>query len=155
MTRDEKLVWIFLLTSPLTEPIGVVRVSPGGLAVEVARDMPDEVARAALRRLEELGLCTVSPHGPLVVIHRMHLYQPPANPSVVKGWARIVRQIPPCEVLDRHLEDLYCYVSTLGKAYAQAALAWRPTESAQSPPRETQHATNTHHHHKQPPHPQS
>jgi hypothetical protein len=89
-----RLLFLYLLTCPSTTMLtGLVAISVGTIADHLGL-APDTV-RGALAELDAEGMAAFDPAG-VVWLPNALAHNPPANPSVVKGWRRHWSEVPNC-----------------------------------------------------------
>ena len=96
LSQDGRMLWLFLLTAPCTLPIpGVVVAGDASLAEQLGWTV--ERLRERFRELFQVGL-SVQREGRVVWLKNALRYQPPANPNMVKSWAKSWDDVPECDL---------------------------------------------------------
>lgn len=92
---DARLLWLYLLTCPSLPIPGVVLGGDGALA-EMLGWTPERL-RERFQELSRNGL-RVAREGRIVWLRNALNYQPPSNPNMVKGWAKLWDNVPEGEL---------------------------------------------------------
>lgn len=97
LSLDEgtQLLFIYLLTSQHTTPIGTLSLPCHVIAAWLQKDV-DTVSKR-LQILSQMGLIKVSKLG-LIWIRNYLKYNPPANPKVAVGYCKFFEEMPECDL---------------------------------------------------------
>ena len=108
LSLDEgtQLLFIYLLTSQHTTPIGTLSLPCHVIAAWLQKDV-DTVSKR-LQILSQMGLIKVSRLG-LIWIRNYLKYNPPANPKVAVGYCKFFEEMPEC---DLQREVAYAVISS-------------------------------------------
>ncbi len=94
LSAHGRILFLYLLTCPNTTMLtGLVAITVGTIADHLGLT-PDET-RAALNEMDAEGMAAFDPAG-VVWLPNALAHNPPANPSVVKGWRRHWSEVPNC-----------------------------------------------------------
>ena len=96
LTDSEKLGYMLFATGPATTTSGLYRATLEGLAAEAG--WPPKRLSEVAEALQASGLVAIDWGKRLVMVVDAVTNFPPANPSVLKGWAEDARLLPDCEV---------------------------------------------------------
>jgi hypothetical protein len=114
-----KLTFTYLLTGPETTNIpGVVPVGLAALADGLGEGF--ETVSAWLAEVSKAGLASVDLLAPLIFLPNRIKYDQPANPNVVKGWAKTWGDLPDSPLLPLIYETLRKHIATRPKPFGQA-----------------------------------
>jgi hypothetical protein len=115
LTQDGRMLWLFLLTAPCTLPIpGVIVAGEAALAEQLG--WTTERLRERLRELFQRELA-ISTEGRVVWLRNALKYQPPANPNMIKGWAKTWDDVPECALKIEIWEALRIACKTWSKLF--------------------------------------
>lgn len=114
LSNDGKLAFLYLLTHPMTNSLGVIRATSVGLAHEIGID--DEGFREGFRE----GLAIESEVASCIWIKNFLRYQTPESPNVVKAWGKVVDLIPECEVKALALTGAKDFTEGMSEAFRKA-----------------------------------
>jgi len=118
-----------LLTGPETIIIpGVLYVTRAGLAEKLGWDAKG--LGKAFAELSREGFAKASWDEGLVWLPNAVKHNPPANPNVVKGWAKEWPEVPECALKSEILRALRTHIEGLGKGFAEAFAERFPDGSA-------------------------
>ena len=96
LSTDARMLWVFLLTTPISLPIpGVVVGGDGAIADQLGLD-PEGLGEL-FGELFGKGL-SIRRQGRLIWLPNALKYQPPQNPNQIKGWSKTWEDIPECEL---------------------------------------------------------
>ena len=97
LSLDEgcQLLFIYLLTSQNTTPIGTLSIPNHVLSAWLQKDI--ETISKRLKILSRNGLIKVSSVG-LIWIRNYLKYNPPANPKVARGYCKYFDEMPECDL---------------------------------------------------------
>lgn len=130
LSREGKLLWVYLLTSPDTTMIpGIFSVGIGSIADDLGYTA-DEV-RAALSEITATGEVEFDPAG-LVWFRKALDHNPPDAPNNVKGWRRHWSEIKKCALKDVAWAEIRSWLGeNRGQTFVQAfdLACPRPTNS--------------------------
>ena len=114
---DTMLVMFHLLTSPLTNRIGMFNASIGMLSAEMEWDSTRY--RVAFERLPK-GFVYHDEKRRLFYLPGWISHNPPNNPNVLKGWANEYNEIPDCSMKAVWFQDIGRHVSGMADAFKKA-----------------------------------
>lgn len=119
LSLDEgtKLLFIYLLTSQHTTPIGTLSLPSHVIAAWLQNDI-DTVSKR-LDELSQKGLIKVSSLG-LIWIRNYLKYNPPANPKVAVGYCKFFDEMPECALQGDVAKAVICSCKSRGKEYLDA-----------------------------------
>ena len=139
VSDDCQLVFFHVLTTPYSTPFGLYKASIGTLADE--KRWSRERYEPALEEAKQNGFVHYDEKMQMVYVPKFLDYNPPSNPNVLKGWAKLVDELPKCELMTMFLNKLrtLCYThkevfqetfdvefeticETLSKRYAEATM---------------------------------
>lgn len=115
--KSAQLLYLQLRTGPLSCAIpGVVVAGPATLGEEFDLS-PDEV-RGLSAELAQAGLLRADWEARLLWLPDVHLDDPPANPSIVRGWSKYWGTLPECSLRDVIASQIRSVVVPRGTAFA-------------------------------------
>ena len=119
LSLDEgtKLLFIYLLTSQHTTPIGTLSLPSHVIAAWLQNDI-DTVSKR-LGELSQKGLIKVSSLG-LIWIRNYLKYNPPANPKVAVGYCKFFDEMPECALQGDVAKAVISSCKSRGKEYLDA-----------------------------------
>ena len=122
LSLDEgtQLLFIYLLTSQHTTPIGTLSLPAHVIAAWLQKDI-DTVSKR-LDILSQNGLIKVSSVG-LVWIRNYLKYNPPANPKVASGYCKFFDEMPECELQSEVAEAVISVCKSRGPEYLEVVEA--------------------------------
>ena len=120
---DCKLVMFHIFTTPLSTPFGLFKASLGSLADEMR--WPTEKYEKAFQEAVAKGFIKYNNKYYVIHICNYLRYNPPANPNVLKGWAKIYSEIPQCDLKNTFYQILKGLVKGFHEGFQQAFVeAW-------------------------------
>lgn len=116
LSLDEgtQLLFIYLLTSQHTTPIGTLTLPCHVIAAWLQKDV-DTVSKR-LQILSQKGLIKVSNLG-LIWIRNYLKYNPPANPKVAVGYCKFFEEMPECDLQGEVAEAVISSCKSKGSEY--------------------------------------
>ena len=111
-------LWIYLLTGPQTNRIGLYQAGEMSMAEALEWDLKDY--RKAFQEVFQKGLVKWSSKDRLLYIPKFVLYNPPSSPNVVKGWKREWDLVPNCSLKSDAYDLLKASMEATGKAFVEA-----------------------------------
>jgi hypothetical protein len=130
---NAQFLWIYLLTGPHTTALpGLWVAGPAGLAEALGWSVKDLMV--ALKELIELGMASIDAAARVLWLPNVVKYDRPDNPNVIKHWAKLVDDIPECDLKKLALGDLRTFVGTMGQRFANAFDASFPDLCGNAPP---------------------
>lgn len=116
LSLDEgtQLLFIYLLTSQHTTPIGTLTLPCHVIAAWLQKDV-DTVSKR-LQILSKKGLIKVSNLG-LIWIRNYLKYNPPANPKVAVGYCKFFEEMPECDLQGEVAEAVISSCKSKGSEY--------------------------------------
>jgi hypothetical protein len=125
LTKDEKLVYLYLLSSPNSTSLGLFRAHPVALADELGLSL-DEFTRA-VEALQAAGLVYYDEPGRLWFIPAGLIA--PTSPHTPRFWKSTFDELPESELKDRWLSSLAEICKGLKEGMMQAVLDVFPMAS--------------------------
>lgn len=118
MSLDEgcQLLFIYLLTSQNTTPIGTLSIPTPVLAAWLRKDI--ETVSKRLGILSQKGLIRVSGSG-LIWIRNYLRYNPPANPKVANGYCKFFDEMPTCSLQAEIAQSVISACESKGNEYVK------------------------------------
>jgi hypothetical protein len=116
-SRDEKLLFLFLLTHREMTAIGAMRALWPGLAEEIG--YPIDTLRDTLSRLSRYGSVEGSERDRIIILPNFLKYNPPENPKVCVHMGSCFESLPDCELKCKHLKRIRDTLDTLPKGYRE------------------------------------
>lgn len=92
LSQDGRMLWLFLLTSPLTLAIPGVIVAGEAAIAEQLEWLPERF-RERFLEIQKAGL-SARREGSLIWLCNATRYQPPSNPNMIKSWAKCWDDVP-------------------------------------------------------------
>jgi hypothetical protein len=117
ISRNARLLFLYLLTSPETTAIGCLKASPMVLAEALA--MPFKELQKCFSELLEIG-CIEYDEKRLVVLTNWFKYNRPSCPNQMTAWVKCLDMLPECETKVLVEQRLKSFANTLGNAFADA-----------------------------------
>jgi len=112
-----------IFTTPLSTPFGLFKAPIGWLADEMR--WPAERYRKAFQEALGKGFIQYDEKHYVIFITNHLRYNPPANPNVLKGWAKIYAEIPRCELKNTFYQTLKGFVEDFHDTFQEAFMkAW-------------------------------
>jgi len=115
LSRDAKLIFVFLLSCPQQSMIGAMRATIPGLAAEL--QMTEREFRAAFQELTARGMVKLNEKAALVWLPNWLRYNRPESPNVVKCWRTVVQVLPECKLKDQIVLKLKAFAEGLPEAW--------------------------------------
>jgi hypothetical protein len=108
ISDDCQLVFFHIMTTPLSNPIGLFKVSIAGMADE--KRWPAKRYDKPFREGMANGFWKYDERNMLLYIPNFVEYNPPDNPNVVKSWAKIYNELPSSVLKDEYYDRLKGYL---------------------------------------------
>lgn len=118
LSEQGKLCFFLLLTHPMMTALGGMRGTVDGLAIEMGV-MP-EPFREGFREVLAKGMAEADEKACFIALPNFLKYNPPANPNVVKAWAKAVDLLPECDLRNVVIARACAFAEGLGKPFAKA-----------------------------------
>lgn len=118
LSRDAKLLFLFLLTHPHLTSLGAMRATPLGLACELG--WTEKEFRKAFGELLRKPFLKVCESASFIGIPNFIKYNPPENPNVIKSWASALDYIPECDLKYELMQYVKAFAIPFGKAFVEA-----------------------------------
>lgn len=118
LSKDGKLVFIYILTHPNLTGIGAMKGTIPGLAAEIGWE-PKVFSRAFKESVTQdmVTFCSMSR---FIALKNFLKYNVPESPNVVKSWGKIVDLIPECEAQVLYFKHVKAFTEGLGEAFSKA-----------------------------------
>jgi hypothetical protein len=136
LSRDGKLVFLFLMTHPTMTVVGAMRGSIAGLAEELEFSYED--FRKAFQEVAAKGMVKREEGVPLIWLPNFLKYNRPESPNVVKSWPAAFDLLPECAMKEQINEALKAFAQGLTKAFREAFAKAFPEAIAKSMPNQEQ-----------------
>lgn len=122
LSQDGRLLWLYLLTNPETTTVpGLFRAGKAAIA-EALGWLGERFPERFDERFAELssrGMAKADWTARVVWVPNVVLYNPPANPNVVKSWIPHIDEVPECSLKCEALQALREHVSERGERFAE------------------------------------
>lgn len=102
LSMQEKLVFLHLLTTPLSTPFGLFRAGAGALAEELGMSLNsykngiENGYREALEELSNRQMVVYDEKYRVIFLKNFLRHNPPENPNVLQSWVTPFDEIPHC-----------------------------------------------------------
>jgi len=120
LSRDAKLIFLFLLSSPGQTMLGAMRATIPGLAAEL--QMTEREFRAAFEQLSTRGMVKFNEEAGLLWLPHWLRYNKPESPSVVKSWPTLLQLLPECRLKSEIVKKLKVFIEGLPPAWRVVCL---------------------------------
>ncbi|MBF0540579.1 MAG: hypothetical protein HQK91_03895 [Nitrospirae bacterium] len=114
---DTQLVFFHLLTTPLSNSIGIFKISDKALSEELR--MPFKRYKKAFRNLEKIGMVKYDETAQLIYLPSFLKHNPPDNPNVLSAWSYLFHELPKSVLKTKYFEELYMFVEKLGIGFRE------------------------------------
>lgn len=116
---NAKTLWLYLLTGDHTNQIpGLSSAGEGRLSESLGWSI--DAFRTTWGEIEAMRMASADWQARVVWLRNAILYNEPANPNVVKGWAKTWATIPECELKERARRDLLRWMRDRGTSFVAA-----------------------------------
>lgn len=117
MSDNGKLLFLFLMTHPMTTPLGALRANVPGLAFE--RRWPVEVFEEAFSELTGPGMVRYDGEAGLMWLPNTIKHNPPESPNVVKSWLGGFNDLPECPLKT----DILAHTAKMVRGFSDGFIA--------------------------------
>lgn len=105
-------LFLYLLIAKESNPIpGVIPAGAGTIGDSLRWDASG--VKKVFREIEDQGLAKADWDARLVWVPKAIIYNPPENPSVIRGWRKFWRLVPECELRSEIFEGLRTFVEAI------------------------------------------
>lgn len=118
LSNDAKLLFIYLLTSPMMTILGALPMRDTSVAAELNIPYPIPYS-IRYKELYEQGIVEYDDRG-LFWVKNFLKYNPPDNPKVVISWRNALDLLPECPLLSKVLESAKAFCNQRGSAFIDA-----------------------------------
>ena len=117
LSNDAKLLFIYLLTSPMMTVLGAVPMRSPAVAAELGFDSKRYAIR--YKELYDMGIVEYDDRG-LFWVKNFLKYNAPDNPKVVISWSGAVDLLPECGLLTKVIENAKNHCFQRGSGFSEA-----------------------------------
>ena len=117
LSRDGKLVFLFLLTHPSQTMLGAMRASLPGLASELG--MAFKEFSAALLEIVEHDMVRFDEKASFVWFPNWLRYNRPESPNVVRSWSKVMPLLPECKLKRELVKKLQVFIGGLPAGFRE------------------------------------
>jgi hypothetical protein len=117
LDSDSQLVFFHLLTTPLSNSIGIFKISDKALSAELR--MQFRRYKKAFEILEKIGMVQYDDTAQLIYLPKFLRHNPPDNPNVITAWANLFNELPKSILKTKYFNELYLFVEKLGKGFRE------------------------------------
>ena len=123
-SKDAKLVFLHILTTPLSTPFGAFKTPVFALADEIGFLDADEADglkgyRKAFRECLGEGFIEYDESTRFLLIPKYLKYNPPRNPNVLKSWVAPFGELPDCDLKLKLYKTLEATVYAMSKGFQE------------------------------------
>jgi hypothetical protein len=120
LSRDAKLIFIFLLSCPEQTMLGAMRATMPGLACQL--QMSQREFSVAFRQLSTRGMVKFNQEAGLLWLPNWLRYNRPESPSVIKSWPTALQLLPQCRLKSEIVKKLQVFIGGLPPAWRVVCL---------------------------------
>ncbi len=121
LSDDSKLLFFYLLTGPHTTSLpGLFEGGQMGLAEKLGWEI--DKFKSAFTVLEEKKMVEVDWEAQIIFIPNQIKYNPPHNPNIVKGWAKVYDNIPESPLKSKFYAHVKRFLKPFGESFLQSFL---------------------------------